>query len=295
MKMKEIKITADLVIAGAGMPGICTALKSARMGLKTALISNRPYFGGNGSAELMIMIVGASGMQEFNYNARETGIIEELFLENLYRNPEKNRYIWDGILLDKLQAEENLMLFPNTCIDEVQMGKDGSIQSISGLQTTTETRYVFSAPLFVDDTGDGTVGYLAGAEYRYGREAQAEFGEKFAPEVADDGVLPSTMVFFAHDVGHPVPYTPPKFAKDLTKTDVLEHRIIPPDMFHQFLWFYELDGNLNQMDRYEDILQHHRELSTVCGTTLKTAGNMPRTTMPSATFPPLRASGNPAA
>ena len=260
MKVKEIKITADLVIAGAGMPGIRTALKSARMGLKTALISNRPYFGGNGSAELMIMIVGASGMQEFNYNARETGIIEELFLENLYKNPEKNRYVWDGILLDKLQAEENLMLFPNTCIDEVQMGEDGCIKTISGLQTTTETRYVFASPLFVDDTGDGTVGYLAGAEYRYGREAQAEFGEKFAPEVADDGVLPSTMVFFAHDVGHPVPYTPPKFAKDLTKTDVLEHRIIPPNMFHQFLWFYELDGNLNQMDQYEDILQHHREL-----------------------------------
>lgn len=260
MKMKEIKVTADLVIAGAGIPGICTALKSARMGLKTVLISNRPYFGGNGSAELMIMIVGASGMQEFNYNARETGIIEELFLENLYKNPEKNRYVWDGILLDKLRSEENLMLFPNTCIDEVQMGEGGSIESVSGLQTTTETRYVFSAPLFVDDTGDGTVGYLAGAEYRYGREAKAEFDEKFAPEIADDGVLPSTMVFFAHDVGHPVPYTPPKFAKDLTKTDVLEHRIIPPDMFHQFLWFYELDGNRNQMDEYEDILQHHREL-----------------------------------
>ena len=122
MKTKKIKVTADLVIAGAGLPGICTALKSARMGLKTVLISNRPYFGGNAGAELMIMIVGASGMQEFNYNARETGIIEELFLENLYKNPEKNRYIWDGILLDKLQAEENLMLFPNTCIDEVQMG-----------------------------------------------------------------------------------------------------------------------------------------------------------------------------
>lgn len=275
MKMKEIKITADLVIAGAGLPGICTALKSARMGLKTALISNRPYFGGNASAELMIMIVGASGMQEFNYNARETGIIEELFLENLYQNPEKNRYIWDGILLDKLQAEENLMLFPNTCIDEVRMGEGSRIASISGLQTTTETRYIFEAPLFVDDTGDGTVGYLAGAEYRYGREARTEFGEKFAPEKADDGVLPSTMVFFAHDVGHPVPYTPPKFAKDLTKTEVLEYRIIPPDMFHQFLWFYELDGNLNQMDQYEDILQHHRELVYGVWDYIKNSGKYP--------------------
>lgn len=260
MKRNEIEITADLVICGAGLPGICTAIKSARMGLKTVLISNRPYFGGNSSAELMIMIVGASGMQEFNYNARETGVIEELFLEYLYKNPEKNRYIWDGILLDKLRAEENLMLFANTCIDQVQMGKGNCIRSVSGLQTTTEKRFVFRAPLFVDDTGDGVIGYLAGAEYRYGREAVSEFGERFAPEVADDGVLPSTMVFFAHDMGHPVPYTPPKFAKDYTKTDVLEHRVIPPDMFHQFLWFYELDGNLDQMGQYEDILQHHREL-----------------------------------
>ena len=260
MKRNEIEITADLVICGAGLPGICTALKSARMGMKTALISNRPYFGGNSSAELMIMIVGASGMQEFNYNARETGVIEELFLEYLYKNPEKNRYIWDGILLDKLQVEENLMLFANTCIDQVQMGEGNRIQAVSGLQTTTEKRFVFRAPLFVDDTGDGVIGHLAGAEYRYGREAASEFGERFAPEVADNGVLPSTMVFFAHDVGHPVPYMPPKFAKDYTKTDVLEHRVIPPDMFHQFLWFYELDGTLDQMGQYEDILQHHREL-----------------------------------
>ena len=98
MKNKEILIDADLVIAGAGLPGICTAIQSARMGLKTALVNNRPYFGGNASAEIMIMIAGASGMQEFNYNARETGIIEELFLENLYKNPEKNRYIWDSIV-----------------------------------------------------------------------------------------------------------------------------------------------------------------------------------------------------
>lgn len=259
-QMKENVIQADLVIAGAGLPGICTALQSARMGLKTVLINNRPYFGGNASAELMIMIMGASGMQEFNYNARETGVIEELFLENLYKNSDLNRYVWDGILLDKLMEEENLTLFPNTCIDGVELAEDGSIRSVSGLQTTTETRFVFQAPLFVDDTGDGTVGYLAGAEYRYGREAASEFGERFAPDEADDGVLPSTMVFFAHDTGHPVSYKPPRFAKDYTKTDVLEYRVIPPDQFHQFQWFYELDGRLNQMEDFENILQHHREL-----------------------------------
>ena len=90
MKKREIEINADLVVAGGGLPGICTAIQSARMGLKTVLINNRPYFGGNSSAELMINIMGASGMQEFNYNARETGIIEELFLENMYYNPRHN-------------------------------------------------------------------------------------------------------------------------------------------------------------------------------------------------------------
>lgn len=150
MKKQEIEINVDLVVAGGGLPGICTAIQSARMGLRTALINNRPYFGGNSSAELMINIMGASGMQEFNYNARETGIIEELFLENMYYNPQHNRYIWDGILLDKLQAEENLLLFPNTCVDAVHMKEDGDIYALSGLQTTTEKRYVFRAPLFVE-------------------------------------------------------------------------------------------------------------------------------------------------
>ena len=76
MKKQEIEINVDLVVAGGGLPGICTAIQSARMGLRTALINNRPYFGGNSSAELMINIMGARGMQEFNYNARETGKIE---------------------------------------------------------------------------------------------------------------------------------------------------------------------------------------------------------------------------
>ena len=41
MKKEAIKISADLVICGAGLPGICTALKSARMGMKTVLISKK--------------------------------------------------------------------------------------------------------------------------------------------------------------------------------------------------------------------------------------------------------------
>ena len=76
MKNKILKHKFDLVVVGGGIPGICTAIQASRLGLKVALINNRTAFGGNGSAELMINICGATGMQEFNFNARDTGIVE---------------------------------------------------------------------------------------------------------------------------------------------------------------------------------------------------------------------------
>ena len=260
MKNIEKRIDADLVIAGGGIPGICTAIQAARMGLKVALINNRTHFGGNGSAELMINLSGAAGMQEFNFNARETGIIEELWLENLYKNKNANRWLWDSVILDKLYKEKNIMLFPNTCIDEVVMDDKSKISCICGTQNTTETRYSFYAPLFVDDTGDGTVAYLSGAEYKYGREAKSEFNERIATDEADNNVLPSTMVFNSEKRDHPIRYVAPDFATDLTKTDVLKYRVIPKDNFGNFLWFYEIDGKLDQIFEAEDIIKHHKEL-----------------------------------
>ena len=258
MKNKVTRIDADFVIAGGGIPGVCAAIQAARMGLKTALINNRPFFGGNGSGEIMINICGATGTQEFNQHARETGVIEELITENIQRNPNGNRWIWDSVVLEKLYEEENIMLFPNTTIDEVNMNGN-SIEYIGGTQSTNEKRFNFYAPIFMDDTGDGTVAYLSGAEYHYGREGKAEFGERIAPDKADNSVLPSTMVFFSEKRDHKVPYKAPSFATDFTKTDVFKYREIPEDAFDQFVWFYEIDGNLNQIDDAEEILKHHKQ------------------------------------
>lgn len=275
MKNREKRIDVDLVISGGGIPGICTAIQAARMGLKTALINNRTRFGGNGGSDLMITINGATGSQEFNYNARETGVIEELWLEHLNKNPTSNRWLWDGVLWDMLMKEPNIQLFPNTCIDEVVMESKDRIQYVSGTQNTTETRYQFYAPLFVDNTGDGTVAYLAGAEYRYGREAKAEFGERIAPDEADNCVLPSTMVFTSEVRDHPVRYVAPSFAVDLKKTDVLKYRVIPQNGFGSFKWFYEIDGQLDQVFDAEDILKNHRALVYGIWDYVKNSGEFP--------------------
>lgn len=259
MEKNIITVKKDLVIVGAGIPGIVHAIQAARMGVKCALINNRGYVGGNGSAEVPINVSGATGTQEFNYFARETGVLEELMLENFNRNPDGNRYIWDSVVMEKILDEENIELFLNTNVYAVDM--DGNkIARAYGDQNTTGKIFAFEAPIFADDTGDGNLGALAGAEFRYGREGKAEFGERIAPDQPDHYVIPSTLTFYAKDVGHPVKYTAPKFAVDLPSTDVLKHRVIPQSNFFNFHWFYEIDGDLDQINDAEKIIQDHRAL-----------------------------------
>lgn len=111
--LNEKIISTDLCVVGGGMAGISAAISAARMGIKVVLIQERPVLGGNASSENRMWICGARGK-----NNRETGIVEEIQLENLYRNPTKNFYIFDSILLDFAKREENLTLLLNTtCLD----------------------------------------------------------------------------------------------------------------------------------------------------------------------------------
>ncbi|HHY81308.1 MAG TPA: FAD-dependent oxidoreductase [Clostridiales bacterium] len=275
MEFKHYRIDKDLIIIGAGVPGICAAIQAARLGLSVALINNRGYLGGNSSAEIGVSVDGADGAQEFNHYSREAGIVDELRIEDLYRNPQKNRYIWDTVLIDAVRKEPNIQVFLNTNIDKVEMNSNKEIQYVSGSQLGSEKRFDFYGHFFLDDTGDGTVGYLSGAEYRMGREAKSEFNERIAPDKADDYVIPSTLTFHAADTGKPIRYIRPDFAIDLTKTDVLKYRVIPKNEFWRFHWFYEATGKINQIENSEEIIQMHRELVYGIWDYVKNSGEYP--------------------
>ena len=89
IKMLNKKIIkTDLCVIGGGMAGICAAIAAAREGIRVVLMHERPVLGGNASSEIRMWICGAQGKCN-----RETGILEEIALENLYRNPTKNYYI----------------------------------------------------------------------------------------------------------------------------------------------------------------------------------------------------------
>ena len=275
MKFEEKTVKVDLVVVGAGMPGLCAALQAAREGIQVALINDRGCLGGNCSAEINISCDGAPDGNPLNINLREGGIVDELRVEAAYRSSNRNRFARDTVYLDAVRSvQDKLHVYLNTCIDEAETGEDGRILRVRGTQNTTETRFAFEAPLFVDDTGDGTLGALSGADFMLGRESKAAFGERIAPDEADSCVIPSTLTFYSHDTGHPAPFVAPDFAVDIPGSGALRHRVIPHGPF-QYQWFYEGDGALDQVRDRERIIADHQALVYGIWDYIKNSGEYP--------------------
>src|SRR4051794_39212444 len=183
--MHHVSIASDVVVVGGGLAGVAAAIGAARAGARVSLVNNRPVLGGNASSEVRVWVCGATAHGAQKY-ARETGVMGELFVENQFRNPEGNPFYWDQVVLDAVRAESNVSLFLNTDITEVDAnGPDDArvIESVTGWQQGSERRLTFVSPVFIDASGDGLVGELAGAWYASGREAASVYGEEWAPEV----------------------------------------------------------------------------------------------------------------
>ena len=168
-----------MCVVGGGLSGICTAIAAARHGTKVVLIQDRPVLGGNSSSEIRMWVCGAHGKDN-----RETGIVEELLLENFYSNPGLKFPLWDLALYGKVKAEENITLLLNSAVFDA-VTENGTIKSVKAWQSNAETFHVVSAQYFADCSGDSILAPLSGAEYRYGREAKSEFQETIPPDQAD--------------------------------------------------------------------------------------------------------------
>ena len=250
MRTKEISV--DFCVVGGGMAGLSASIAAARHGIKVALLNDRPVLGGNASSEIRMWICGAHGE-----NNHETGIIEELLLENSWRNTCPSYSIWDSILYEKARYQENLDLYLNTYIDKVYSASENEsdspcISAIEGSQMTTETRIKVNAKLFADCTGDGMIGALAGAEFRMGREARSEFGESIAPVQADSRTMGLSCLIQARETDRPQKFIPPAWAYQY-KTDAdlpkREHTVVGDQNF----WWLELGGMQDTIHDKEEL------------------------------------------
>src|SRR5690606_28551505 len=104
-------------------------------------MQDRPVLGGNASSEVRLWALGAtSHMGNNNRWAREGGVIDEILLENMYRNKEGNPIILDTVLLEKVTNEPNIRLLLNTAVYDVKKKDSRYIESIQAFcsQNSTE-------------------------------------------------------------------------------------------------------------------------------------------------------------
>ncbi|TRY18233.1 FAD-dependent oxidoreductase [Tessaracoccus rhinocerotis] len=244
-------LDADVVVAGGGMAGICAAIAAARQGLDVVLVQNRPVLGGNSSSEVRVWVCGATATGHQRY-ARETGIVGELYLQNEFVNPLGNPAYWDLVLLEAVNAEPRIRLFLNTHIHDVHVS-GSTVDAISAHVLGSERDLCIRADYFIDCTGDGFVAARAGAEFMLGREARGEFDEGWAPEVADDTTLGSTILFYTKEESEPVPFVAPSFAIDVAQTSILESRILRTGDNGAAYWWIEWGGELDVVGDNERI------------------------------------------
>ena len=230
----------DVIVTGGGIAGMCAAAAASRLGCKVALINDRPVLGGNNSSEVRVHLGGNIGVgpnsglgrmiREFGHskegNAKPAANYEdekkELFIAN-----EKNITLYANYRAISVKTDGNRI--ESVIIKHIENGKEVELK----------------APLFSDCTGDGTIGYLAGADYNMGRESRTEYGEELAPIQPDKMTMGSSVQWYSADKGKPTRF--PIFSYGLQFNEKNCEKVTMGE------WKWETGMNFNQIDDFERI------------------------------------------
>ncbi|MBR1921329.1 MAG: FAD-dependent oxidoreductase, partial [Kiritimatiellae bacterium] len=185
----------DLCVVGGGVAGICTAVAAARLGLSVALVHDRPVLGGNNSSEVRVHLGAYQNLPPYprlgdvlaEFGPREGGNARE---ESVYEDERK---------LAVVRGERNIRLFLDTRMRDVATNETGAITRVYAVNTRDGRYEIITAALFADCTGDGNLGFAAGADFRMGREARGETNEPGAPEASNMTTMGASVQWYAGD------------------------------------------------------------------------------------------------
>jgi hypothetical protein len=221
----------DLIVIGGGIAGISASISAARRGLKTCLIHNRPVLGGNNSTELKIVASGKIMQPPYS---KIGSIVNEIV--DVYKQPDR--------INNLLNNEKNLDLFLNTQAIGVEMNHN-TIVSVIAKNIENNQQVIIKGNLFADCTGDGSIGYYAGAEYMMGRETRSVFNETLAPEIEDHLSFGSSLTWNAKKESFKVNFPFLEWAVQFTELSCIKRTAS--------FWNWETGFYKNQIDDAEYI------------------------------------------
>lgn len=242
LKIKDPKSAGkyDFVVVGGGVAGMCAAASAARLGLKVALINDRPILGGNNSSEIRVHLGGKLNLKPYT----NLGNMLREFGHSKMGNAKPAENYEDQKKQAFIDAEKNITLFSSTRAIGVKM--DGKkIKSVVTKHIETGEELFFEAPIFSDCTGDGTIGVLAGAQFRMGRESRAEHNEKLAPEVGDKLTMGASVQWYSKDSDSEKSF--PNFNYGLNFTEESAEKVTMGE------WTWETGMNFDQIKDFERI------------------------------------------
>ena len=153
----------DLVVVGGGIAGTCAAVSGARLGLRVALVQDRPVLGGNNSSEVRVWLGGEVNLPPYE---RVGDIVAELEpASRAHYGPSNTANLYeDDRRIALVRSERNIRLFLNQRVNAIETNASG-IRAVIAQNTLTGERTRIAGRLFADCTGDATIGALAGADF----------------------------------------------------------------------------------------------------------------------------------
>jgi hypothetical protein len=239
----EQTATFDLVVVGGGIAGCGAALAADARGLKTALIHDRPRLGGNASDEVRVHTLGIKGA-----DAKILHLIDSEHWKNgsakAVKDTEKRHRAMDASGVRQFLSWRAMGVEMDGC----------RIRSVDAMHIESGKALRFDAPVFIDCTGDGWIGFWAGADFRYGRESRNEFGEAWdkhgdlwSPEKPDNRVMGSSVLWNSHQLEEPSDFPEVPWALDVAQGLAAINGE----------WQWEFSRNdLHQIDDAEEIRDH---------------------------------------
>jgi len=235
----------DLVIVGGGLAGCGAAIAAAEQGLNVAIIHDRPILGGNASGEIRVHPEGITGYAD--------RIVSQLNGSSKWLNGSPEALKDDERRMSNVQKYKNITLYLNFKACDAH-SVDSKIQWVDAKQTATGETKRFIAPIFVDCTGDGWIGYWSRAEYMYGREDSTKFGESWpkygdlwSSGKADNRVMGASVLWRSRKAAEKTTFPGVPWALEAAKGLSAVNGT--------WEWEYS-DNNLNQIDDAEQIRDH---------------------------------------